>query len=339
MRAGKWPGGYLRRTKAGAEVYVLERWVRGEHFHVSTRCTSLRAAMKHLERFEASPQQYLREERRAAAGLVLTGELVEQWTEFAKREGLTPKYTNETVRMLGDWTENFDGADLRHLTRADVERGLKGRGQRMHRIIALKTFFTWLRSTEGLITTSEDVTVDVAVPQGTPEKHVRRKATDRAVVAAAFPHLEFREAAVLQLLCATAWHVEEVRRFAEVGELAAGAGDVLAVAQVRHKSGELTRTPLKHALHVFAAESVRAGGRLPETRWLNKQLWKGCAAAGVPKFRLGHMRHTVLTWAKDAGASMEDLAEFAGHKSPVTTRRFYVDQAVPTVAVPVVVLQ
>lgn len=318
---------------------MLERWVRGEHFHISTRCTSLRAAMKHLERFEASPQQYLREERRAAEGLVLTAELVEQWREFAARGELGAKYVANVVRVLGDWAEAFNGADLRHLTRADVERGLREKKQRAGRIIALKTFFTWLRTVEGLVTTAEDVTLDVSVPQGRPEKHVRRKAVERSVVAAVFPHLEFREAAVLQLLCATAWHVEEVRRFAEIGEVAPGAGDVLAVLQVRHKSGERTRTPLKHPLHVFAAECVRAGGRLPEVRWLNNHIWKACDELKLPRFRLGHMRHTVLTWAKDAGASMEDLAEFAGHKSPVTTRRFYVDQAVPTVAVPTVVLQ
>lgn len=339
MRVGKWPGGYIRRTKAGADVYVLERWVRGVHFHASTRCNSLRAAMKHLERFEASPQQYLREEKRLVEGLQLTDDLVKRWAAHAKRQGLSEKYIGETQRFLADWAEALDGEDLRRLTLATLQSALRTRKQRPHRIIAVKTFFSWLRTAEGLLRHEDDATLDLPVPQASPEKQLRRKIASQANVMKVFPFLDFREAAVLQLLCATAWHVEEVRRFAMGGELAAGVGDVLAVAQVRHKSGELTRTPLKHPVHVFAAESVRVGGRLPEARWLNRALHFGCDAAGVPHFQLGHMRHTVLTWAKDAGASMADLAEFAGHKSPVTTRRFYVDQAVPTVAVPTVVLQ
>ena len=54
-RTGTWPGGYVRTDKSGRETFYIEREVDGERFEISTRTHSLRAAMAHLEAFEAAP--------------------------------------------------------------------------------------------------------------------------------------------------------------------------------------------------------------------------------------------------------------------------------------------
>jgi hypothetical protein len=53
-----WPGGYVRKDKRGRPVYLIERGVHGIRYHLSTRCHTLAAAMKQLERFEADPHNY-----------------------------------------------------------------------------------------------------------------------------------------------------------------------------------------------------------------------------------------------------------------------------------------
>jgi integrase len=50
---------------------------------------------------------------------------------------------------------------------------------------------------------------------------------------------------------------------------------------------------------------------------------------GIPVFTPGRLRHSVATWAIEAGADPASLAAFLGHKSPRTTRRFYATHASP----------
>ena len=53
-------------------------------------------------------------------------------------------------------------------------------------------------------------------------------------------------------------------------------------------------------------------------------------------FSPGQYRHSVATWAVEAGADPAAVAAFLGHKSPATTKRFYATLAVcpkiPTLA-------
>ncbi|QDE68580.1 hypothetical protein BHS09_17190 [Myxococcus xanthus] len=51
----RWPGGYFHKQQDGQPLFIIDRRVRGQRFHVSTRCHNLRLAMKQLERFEADP--------------------------------------------------------------------------------------------------------------------------------------------------------------------------------------------------------------------------------------------------------------------------------------------
>lgn len=353
-RVPGWPG-YIHRQKNGLDLFIIERKIQGRRFHVSTGAHTLTAAKAQLERFETNPGEY-----NPGGGdgdkLQLTDKLIEEWETFSNAKGNGRKYTRDHGRKLAVWLLRLGGTDLRKVTLRQLREGLSGLSARKHRIIAIKSFFTWLRTEKGLLTTAEDATLDLKVPQSSPEKHRRRKVVPWQNVEAVLAYLAKtaaedvarertpndklepgidaqRRRDCLLLLTATGWHVTELERFIRGGELLRQAGgDVLAVLVVRHKGGELARTPITHREHLDAAERLRASGEVP--RNLQKEHVAACIAAEVPEFGLGVMRHSVATWAVEAGAAPEQVARFLGHKDKRTTERFYVDVAVPTNVIP-----
>ncbi|PTL79232.1 hypothetical protein [Vitiosangium sp. GDMCC 1.1324] len=56
--AKTWEGGFIRHDSRGRKVYVIRRMINGRSYKVSTRATTLRAAMEQLKRFEADPEHY-----------------------------------------------------------------------------------------------------------------------------------------------------------------------------------------------------------------------------------------------------------------------------------------
>lgn len=367
-----WKGGFIRKGAKG-EVYVIERWVGGIHYKISTRCRTKAGAMAQLAKFEAGPAHY----SPGSAGpeaLVPSLDLVREysaWMRDTKKN--SDQWIETTARFLAHWREDLEGKDLRAL---NLQRDLKApldkrKTSRRHRIEAIKAFCSWLRREKGLLSLAEDRTVDLAVPQVVAAKTKRRRAVRQNDVRLVLAKLEQGKRAhsnamgerwlprppadtlatrdVMLLQAGTAWHISEVLRFSESGEIVRTAGHgPLAVLVTRHKSGELTRTPLVAEEHLAAAERIRARGTIPPRDTLADHLAWACAAvraeqvkAGikeadlVPDFRLGVMRHSVLTWAVEMGATPEQASQFAGHRSVRTSSKFYIDVAVPTVTVPV----
>lgn len=345
-KGGKWPGGYRSKQDDGRELFVIEKTIRGQRFHVSTRCHSWTSAMKQLERFETNPADYRPEgENRDGDALTMTDGLVEEFFNWqVDVRGNTKKHAKEMARRLADWIEDLGGRDLRRLNLRDhIKPALeKRKSSRQHRVIALKSFFSWLRKERHLLTSAQDCTLDISVPQAVPEKRKRRKVVEWERVAAAGAKLEGAYRDCLSLLVATGWHVTELERFVRnpAAQLVRPATEtlskegkpVLAVLVTLHKIGEQTRTPLIHAAQVEAAERLRARGTIP--RYLNRAVKEACEAAGVEPFTLGVMRHSVATWAIERGATPDQVAEFLNHRDRRTTLRFYADVAVPTVSVP-----
>lgn len=336
-KGGPWEGGYVSLGANARETFVIEREVGGIRFHVSTRTHSRRAALKQLERFESNPLAYRPEGEERGQPLRLTAALVEEHRDFSLARGNTTKHAAEMRRLLADWIEDLAGRDLRSLSAVDLRRALAGRKtSQPHRIIAIKSFCSWLRVERGLLRTAEDPTLDLPVPQSTPEKWRRRKAVPFVNVQAALAELteEYRDA--LTFMAASGWHVTELERFVRAKDselLPVGRDGVLAVAVVRHKSGELHRYSVRSEEVLEAATRMRQRRAVP--RRLNASLREACAAADVPSFTFGVMRHSVATWAVEAGAHPRDVSEFLGHKDPKTTARFYTDVAVPPSSVPV----
>ncbi len=337
-----WPG-VVHMQADGRELFIITKQINGRRYSVSTRAHTLPAALKQLERFEADPEGYRPEGVVERKGPTLTSKLSLEYVRWMEevREN-TPKHCKEMGNRLADWIEDLRGKDLRKVNlRDDIKPALDRRvGSRPHRIIALKGFYAWMRKEKHLLTSAEDPTLDLPVPQAQPEKNKRRKVVEWKRVQACAQKLTQRYRDCLVLLTATAWHVTELERFvrSDESELVRPFNrKPLAVLVVRHKGGELTRTPLNHVEHVEAAQRLRRSREVP--RYLNKHVKKACLKAKVRPFTLGVMRHSVLTWAIEQGATPAQASEFAGHKDLRTTRRFYLDTATPTVSVPTNVLK
>src|SRR5205814_9765688 len=63
--------------------------------------------------------------------------------------------------------------------------------------------------------------------------------------------------------------------------------------------------------------------------WYHRAVLAACKAAGIPSFGPGRMRHSVATWAVNAGADLATVSTFLGHRSSRTTKRFYATHATP----------
>jgi site-specific recombinase XerD len=332
-----WPG-YVHRKRDGAPLFIIEKMVGGRRFHVSTRASNITAATEQLKRFESNPEAY------SPSGDIgrpvrLTGQMLTDFRAWQRDvKGVTAKHAFYVAKYLADWGDDIGNRDLRALAPHELREMVGRRTARAHRIAALKVFFAWLRQERGLLRHHQDATLDLKVPQSTPEKHRRRKVLDIAAVEAILPHLKGPSRACVVVLAATGWHVTELDRFARRGELLDDTAGAVAVTP--HKSGDLHRTLLKHESHVEAAREVRANGCVPSR--LRSEIRDANAAAKLPRERWvtpGVFRHSVATWAVEDGASLEDVARFLGHKDPRTTRRFYVDMRTPSGSIPLRVLQ
>lgn len=337
----RWDGGRIHWQKDGRPLFIIERQINGRRFHVSTRSHSETAAYEQLKRFEADPGGY---DPSGGAGrgdpLPMTAELVAAYrTWMIDEKGNTRRHANQMANRLGEWMEDLGHADLKslklgeHLAPAIARR----KTCRPARIIAIKGFFAWLRRERHLLTSAEDPTLDLPVPQADPEKYRRRKALARPRVRNALLNLKGPHKDCLLLLMSTGWHVTELERFIRSPDseivIRKKRSRVLATLVTKHKGGEPTRTPILYPEHLKAAQRLRKRGEVP--RRLNKTVKAACRKAKVEPFTLGVLRHSVATWAHEDGASIADIAEFLGHKDQRTTRRFYADVAEPTKTVPI----
>lgn len=326
-----WLGGYIREGSRG-RVYVIQREIHGQRFHVSTRCRTERAALDELARFESSPHTY---RPMASAGgparndCVLTpASLVafERYQLDVKR--VTQAYADDCQLYLKAWMHWFAGRDLRTVQLRDIteQLGVWGTTARRNRIVALKSYTKWLRRERAVLGRAEDPTMDLEVPRSRPEKLERRKAVPLELVRATLPLLPEDVRQLVQLLAATGLHVSEVRRFAK------GAGGlheptpeqretgVLAYLSVPHKTGVLHVVALGIEEAFEAAKAIRARGNIPS----HSRQWFALREAKAD-WNIGSLRHSVATWLYEAGVSLEAIAEQLGHRDKRTTSDFYRD--------------
>src|SRR5207249_9558290 len=125
----------------------------------------------------------------------------------------------------------------------------------------------------------------------------------------------------------TGWHVTEVQRFVNAGEIDEPTPEqrergVAGVLTVVHKCGDRHRTDV-------SAKTLEAERRLRErdgfsVEWYHRAMKSACKVAGLKKaerFGPGQLRHSVATWAVDSGVDIASLPTFLGHRRPLTTKR------------------
>lgn len=333
------------------DVFIIEKKINGKKYHVSTRATTLKAAMKQLERFETDPGSYRAEGDEPRQALLLNSELIDAFHAWHLPQ-VTRKWALQMRSRLYDWADHFEGADLRRLNLIeDLKPHLKGATQPHHRAKAIKLLFGWLRSEKGLITRTQDVTLDLSIPvlkaaQVSGESKAVAWEDVRAVAAVLAPHVRD----YLVVLCATGWHVEELRRFSVDGLMreptAADHPNALLVITTIQKNGRRHSTALIHEDHVAAAKRVRNGPRVIDNNRLRKHMLRAAAAVtkkrkekdpeakALEPFQLGSIRHSVATWLRQAGVTDDAIAAFLGHESKSTTRKHYIDHQVPALVLP-----
>lgn len=329
-RAGQWPGGRIWERADGTWEYVIRRQRAGERLSHWTGATSLRAAMRHLERYESEPATYSPEGAPAREPLVITPELTKAYLSHSRDDKANSRgWVLQQKAYLAWWADALAGRDLRKLDLGrDVIPALDGAPERRHRTEVLKAFCSWLRRERHLLSRSEDATLDLAVRARRPEQWVRPKAIPRAAYLRVLAVLPVQHRDALILLDETGWHVSELARFVRGGTVqpAPPGRSEAAILETRHKSGEPHRTAV-------GPDAKAAAVRLRERRGFStSKFYEALQAAGEklreddPKFEMftpGRFRHTFATRAIDEGVAPEAVSAYLGHKSPATMRRFY----------------
>lgn len=360
MVSGKkrsWLGGYIRWGKKGP-TYVIERWIDGVRFHVSTKCRRERAALEQLAHFEADPANYrpLRQQRAGAVppkdGVTITADLITEYTDWMvgrPNNPTTQAHADIHFTRLKRWLVFYRGRDIRHVSLREIAEHLHGQRDLMMKTQALKSFCTWLRTHKYMMTRGEDPTVDLKGPPRRATKDWKQVAVEPDRILAILPHLKPATRDVLILRLGTGWHGSEVERFAKTGRIRSTPGKtillmtengaervpLLAVLQVRHKIGGNTNTPILYEEHLAAAERIQERAHVPNQLTMNRHVTKACELAGVPRFLNWHLRHSVVSNALEEGADLEHASVFVDHLSVNTTRRHYAQVALPKKAVPV----
>lgn len=275
-----------------------------------------------MKRFEEDPINY-RPSGEGSHRLPISAELVAEYREWmisVKRNSRRWSLTCE--RLLIEWAEDFAGRDLRSVKLHELESLLDKRvSSRKHRIEALKAFCKWLRRRKGLLTIGQDPTVDLPVPQS--DESLKSKAIPEKDVSAVLRYLPEDARDVLIVLMGTGAHMSEIARFAQEGEFIV-TSPTKATMFMMHKRKRIRPFPLRGRVYVEAAKRVKARGRIPAYDTLNIDMRAACAAAGVPRFTMGVIRHSFLTNAFKRGATMAEAGDAVHHSTPKTTKGHYV---------------
>jgi integrase len=333
-----WLGGFIRRTGTGKPVFVIEKRIGGAYFKVSTRCHTKTAAERELARFEMDPTGYRPGAMVAGETVKFTAELITEYRDHLTAAGNTVEWAQENGRLLADWQEQLGHVDLRRVGATEhVKPALKAWSTSLPaRVTVLKGLYTWLVKEKGVVKHAENPMPAVRIPERRSAKQgvgPRDVPFDR--VQLVYPHLRADLRDVLLLLSGTGWHVSEVRRFATAGEIRKDpTGKHLAVLVTWHKRREYAVAGLMHPEHLEAARRIREAGHIVSRNVLAAHMRKACDAAGLPegapeRVFFGAMRHSVATWAIEAGDEMLNVARAFNHTSEKMLRQTYVRHAVP----------
>jgi integrase len=352
---GRWEGGRIAQLGNEDRVYVIEQMADGERYSIALGAIGEKAALKLYESFRRDPEAFMKE-RTGEAQLDRPGldtVTIQAFLDHLKSENRTLLYRQNLHHYLGQWKDWFRDRPLADVSTAELAQAiLEWRTAARHRIIALKSYASYLRKKMHRLKLADDPTVSLQVPQAVPEKSIRAKGYTMEHVALVYRHIDEQHVRdVIALRALTGMHESEASR------IALGKAEIRAV-QVKCEIAGVIRFPHKrgeiHAQSV-PAQALAAAQRLAARRWrgkittvnnraIRRELTAACAraseATGKPVALLmpGELRHSLVTWARQfgrevrppgGGVSLDQIADAIGHKSKQTTTRFYDGTQVP----------
>lgn len=366
---GSWKGGRKREVN-GRTVWVIWRRIGGGiRRAITLDVDTEQAALIELALFERDPLHYQTRRAEIAAKAEAKGnaprmdpDTLRDFIRNARFEkGLTEAYCKDILgAYLKDWAVFFCGRDLRTFRLRDIQNHLEGKTARHHRIVALKSFTSYLREKD-LLKTAEDPTLELRVPQARPEKAARLKGYPTQLVEKFYS--EIKSQVLRDTICLRAkvgFHDTEIAQIAR-GEASLRVIDdpsgIKGTVRFLHKkAGKIHTVSLD--FQAFAAAQRLQARKTPITKnaqriMLGRVAIKLHGCGGVkpawskdehypckkcPTVKPGELRHSFATWAVEAGelirptgsgVPIADVASILGHYTPRTTKLFYEGSQVP----------
>jgi integrase len=363
----------VAQRRDGEKVHYLERMVDGRRVSIALEMGEKKAEGE-LALFNRDPATYLRErhERLASvlSGVVVDVATIDAFLSWLKAEGRSLAYRRNLHTYLSEWCERLDGADLRALSTAQLLAMLgKWDTGRKHRIIALKSLCSYLRTNRAILPTNADPTLALKVPPPRPEKATRAKGYEIAHVERIYAAIGAQDVRdVLCLRAKSGMHETEVERLAAgQGALVRvkDGGEIAGTATFVHKSGRVHIQSLDAQAFAAAQRVVAYGVRLRaedrarghsgrlrhiDNARQHREIQRAAerltalaraadpAAEAVKVIAPGELRHSFVTWGRTVGRVVRVaagglplalLAEVVGHQSTRTTSRYYDGTEIP----------
>ena len=122
---------------SGKRTFYIRQMRDGKHWDVSTKCSTMRAAQKELERFEQDPTSY--RPLGAGAQLVLNDDLIDTYAKWCLEhtEATDPRWLEAKKRYLRWWKDQLDYRALPSVKLSLILAKLDGQVARADRIKAL----------------------------------------------------------------------------------------------------------------------------------------------------------------------------------------------------------
>ncbi len=248
-----WDGGFVRSGKNGRPTYYIRRSVDGKRYEVSTGKHTEGDAKEELREFLRDPEGYVSGGNAEGEALYLTPDLIQRFLDWSEKptseggKGNSPKWRTRQKKLMEWWTANLAdhrgrALDLRRVSRSrhiiPVLDGVKEEGKppaewknppagdKRHKKEVIKTFYRWLWAVEDLIKSSDDPVRDMPVGQGRRAQVEGgvNKMVPRNNLEVVIDHLLDRDSIyghALVVQADTGWHITEVCRFVESGDIEA----------------------------------------------------------------------------------------------------------------------
>ena len=338
-QAGKWQGGRILVTSDGKPRWQIRKMIGGRSYSIVLDVRDEDSALLELRAFLADPSGYAAGAKASDKPIELSPARVSEFYAHLVSSGRTERYALDVSGYLAAWRDALGAADLRALDSRTIRGRLaEWKTARKHRIIAFKSFCSWLVE-RGDLDPAEDPGRFLTVPSA--RRTHDRKGYEIEEVEALYrvlPTQLIRDQLCLQ--AKTGMHCSEVRRLAR-GDWQAravkGVEPIAGTITFRHKTGR-PKTLSLDAQAFAAALRLQKRGRGPSNNAIHDAVDLAVKKHGVARVNFGWLRHSFATWLAERGevwrptgqgVPLDEVARALGHTTTRTTELRYLSVQVP----------